>query len=385
MNASATMLRSANGHRASRRFLALALALSCATGTHVASAQPQPNPDMMKEIARQRYTDGVKAFDAGKFDEARAAFSQAYELTKVPTILLNLGLSEIKANHPVEGGNHLLQFLREAKEAKPESIASAKQALEEAKRKAAQVSITVNIAGADLSVDGTLVGKSPMTDPVFVEAGSRTIVASFNGNNGMARVDAKKGAVADASIVIAGAVPAEQPKPQPPVGPTDPAQPPVGPTGPTGPTQPPVGPTQPPTQPADGGRESFGHWYAHKPLAWVGTGLAAVGLGMGIGFTAAASSANANTEALALTIRTDLAIRNVKTAPCSNSGGADVPRYAKACTALRDSMSKHDLDVGLGVAGWVAFGIGTVGTVTYVLVDWLPSKKSQSAAGFLYR
>ena len=38
-------------------------------------------------------------------------------------------------------------------------------------------------------------------------------------------------------------------------------------------------------------------------------------------------------------------------------------------------MSKHDVDLGLGVAGWVAFGIGAAGTVTYALVDWLPSKK----------
>ena len=32
-------------------------------------------------------------------------------------LLLNLGLSELKSNHPTEGGNHLTQFLRESTDA----------------------------------------------------------------------------------------------------------------------------------------------------------------------------------------------------------------------------------------------------------------------------
>ena len=340
-----------------------------------ASAQPQPaapNPDTMKEIARQRYNDGVKAYDASKWDEARLAFSQSYELTKLPVVLLNLGMSEVKGNHPVEGGNHLLQFLREYKEAKPDQTATANGGIEEAKKKAALVSITVNANGADVSIDGALVGKSPIADPVFVAEGARTVVASLNGASGMSRVEAKKGTPASAAVVIQGA----SPEPLPPVGPTQP----VGPSQPMNP----VGPTQPynpngfqPPPPASTQGESFGHWYSHKPLAWVGTGLTVVGLGLGIGFSAAAASATSKSNSIADQIRGHVASNDPQTSgpPCSNTGGADTTGYGTACTKLRDSMSTHNVDVGVAVGGWVVFGLAAAGTVTYAMVDWFPKRK----------
>src|SRR5262245_710202 len=69
--------------------------------------------DAVTEVARQRYEEGVKAYDAGRFEDARSAFLQAYALKRHPAVLLNLGLSEIKSKYPEDGGNHLQQFLRE--------------------------------------------------------------------------------------------------------------------------------------------------------------------------------------------------------------------------------------------------------------------------------
>src|SRR5690349_5818438 len=62
--------------------------------------------DAVTEVARQRFQDGVKASDAGRFEDARAAFLQAYTLKKHPAVLLNLGQAEIKSGHLEDGGNH---------------------------------------------------------------------------------------------------------------------------------------------------------------------------------------------------------------------------------------------------------------------------------------
>jgi Flp pilus assembly protein TadD len=85
--------------------LALIGALAVATGTFAApreaAAQGNPN-DPVKDVARQRFQDGVKAFDAGRFEEARVAFEQAYTLSQSPAVLLNLGVAEAKTNRCVD-------------------------------------------------------------------------------------------------------------------------------------------------------------------------------------------------------------------------------------------------------------------------------------------
>ncbi len=170
-----------------------------------ALAQAAPD-DASKEVARQRYEAGVKAFDAGKYEDARVAFSEAYKLTQAPGILLNLGVSELKTNHPVDAGNHLLKFLREYPDAKPEERATAQASLEECKRRAALVTVVVDIPGADISIDGAAVGKSPLADPVFVEPGARAVVASGLGTAATANLEAKKGQTVQASLRLGSTV-----------------------------------------------------------------------------------------------------------------------------------------------------------------------------------
>ena len=56
--------------------------------------------DAVTEMARRRFQEGVKFFDQKKFEEARAAFLQAYALKHHPAVLLNLAQSEIRSGHP---------------------------------------------------------------------------------------------------------------------------------------------------------------------------------------------------------------------------------------------------------------------------------------------
>lgn len=339
-----------------------------------AYAQQAPPDDAIKEVARQRYEDGVKAFDAKRYEDARLAFLQAYNLTKVSAVLYNLALSELRANRPVDAGNHLLQFLRETPGVAPDKKAAATAALDECRQKAAQLTITVDASGADVSVDGTLVGKSPLTDPVFVEPGARTIVATVHGKSGMARVDAKRGQTVATSVATgSSAPPGPSPEPGPTTSPPGPG-PAIGPT--TGPGTPPdTGPTLNPygSQPEtpDRGRQGFFDWYASRPLAWVGTGLFAVGLGVGIGFSAASATSASDTESIAAQIRNRADADGVSGAPCGpedSDGSADA--YPGACQQLRDALGIHSANTAVAIVGWVTAGVAAGGTVTYIMVDW---------------
>ncbi|WP_155798595.1 hypothetical protein, partial [Sorangium cellulosum] len=166
--------------------------------------------DPVTEVARQRYEDGVKAYDAGRFEDARTAFRQVYTLKQHPAVLLNLGQSELRSNHLEDAGNHLQQFLREHTTATPEQRAAAEKAIADVKRRTGFIVVVADANGADISIDGTLVGKAPLPDPVFVTPGKHTLFATYQDRSATTQVDAKIGAATPATLTLGttGAAPA---------------------------------------------------------------------------------------------------------------------------------------------------------------------------------
>lgn len=392
----------------------------------VALAQGAPPAnDAVTEIARQRYQEGVKDFDGGKWEEARGAFLQAYALKRSPAILLNLGLSELRAGKYYEdAGNHLQQFLRETPGASPDQRATAEKGIVEVKRHSGMLVIGVDANGADVSLDGATVGRSPIIDPVFVKPGKHTLFAVYQGKSSASVVEAKTGATVAAtlSLGVAGApAPAVTPPPitpspvTPSIAPPGSGLPPgmMGPGTPppvtppaTGPGVPPaayppggyppggyagnnVGPGGAPMVAPEGVREPFLDWYKRKPVAWVGTGVAGLGLLGGIIFSASAGSASGSATKLAAAITTernrirdsaDPAVRAFNPDNRANvcgdrsTGSGALVHFTDACTTLRGNESSYHTDVALAVTSWVLFGVGVAGTTAYAMIDWYPSK-----------
>jgi hypothetical protein len=368
-----------------------ALAVALATSSIVpstASAQA-PASDPVKEEARKAFKKGVDAFDAGKYDEARNSFALAYGITKAAKVLLNLGLSEVRGGKFVDGGNHLAQFLREAKDATPDEKRAASEALETVNAKVTALTIAVDVAGAEVSIDGLRVGTAPLPGPVYVEPGNRTVFATANGKSALAKVDAVRGRPSSAAVtILAPAAP-----PAPPPAPTSvPTTPPQGTPAPATSSVPPsAAPTpgappsaMPPAAPppaSSSGRVPFLQWYKAKPLAWVGTGLAGVGLGLGAVFTGASSASASDIEYVAGEIRNQAASDGVTGAPCGPiDGGGSGDVYPDACGALRDAIDVHDANNAVAVTGWVVGGLALAGTATYVVLDWYLAKPSDAPA-----
>ncbi|HVK70017.1 MAG TPA: hypothetical protein VM694_36440, partial [Polyangium sp.] len=134
-----------------------------------------------------------------------------------------------------------------------------------------------------------------------------------------------------------------------------------------------------------GTREPFLKWYTHKPLAWVGSGVAVIGLGLGIGFSIGASVASGKADQHAAEIRTfastDPSTNFGKNPPCGSTetSGSDLPNYEQACGVLRKDLSDYDTNVAVATTGWVLFGVGAIGTGVYALLDWYLPKKSSTS------
>ena len=117
------------------RCLAVALTALLLASVPLLSAQPaHAQDDAAIQMARERFQEGVKYYDAKQYDKARAAFLQAYALKKHPAVLLNLAQSELRSGHEAEAAKHFAQYMRENKEASAAERQEADKGLAESKK-----------------------------------------------------------------------------------------------------------------------------------------------------------------------------------------------------------------------------------------------------------
>lgn len=259
----------------------------------------------------QHLQAGKDAAGTNRWDEARLEFLKAFQL-KPDNIeaVARLAQTEMATGKYREALEHLEVFL-----AKPggneADRKSAEGLLAEARSKLARVTITVDKPGAKVSVDGRVVGESPLVGPVPVEAGHRRIEAE--GPAGKASVDEDFAAGTTPTVTLVLKVD----KPKVVVV------------------------------------ENKQSW--RRPLMWTGIGLGVVGLGVGVGGFVASSKESTEAIALKEQIRRD---RNVNERVCPPSVGGD-PR----CSELAALTSRSNTFENVAVAGFVVGGAASVGAL----------------------
>jgi hypothetical protein len=142
--------------------------------------------DPTTAMARARFKEGVEFYDKGQYDQARAAFLQAYALKKHPAVLLNLAWSCLKSGHALEAERYFKQFLSEGKEITDKQRADANDGLNQSHAKLGRIEITAP-TGTEVTIDGERVGTTPISDLISVEAGAHTV--KFRGPDGATETD----------------------------------------------------------------------------------------------------------------------------------------------------------------------------------------------------
>ncbi|HEV3191671.1 MAG TPA: hypothetical protein VGY54_14275, partial [Polyangiaceae bacterium] len=165
----------------SRSVLALALVLSIPL--------PCPRPcwgqnsadEVSTAAARSRFNEGVRFYDRGEYELARAAFLQAYALKRHPAVLINLALSCIKSAHALEAYRDFKQFLADATDITDKQRVDVNRGVAQALTQLGQIGV-VATAGDEIMVDATHVGTAPLVEPIAVEPGAHIVtVKSPNG------------------------------------------------------------------------------------------------------------------------------------------------------------------------------------------------------------
>ena len=96
-------------------------------------------------------------------------------------VLRNLSISEIHSHHYVSAARHLTQLLAAPGELPPNVREEATTRLAQAEAQIGQLGIEVDVAGADIRVDGELIGRSPLEGNWYVDAGQHEVVISKPG------------------------------------------------------------------------------------------------------------------------------------------------------------------------------------------------------------
>ena len=355
------------------RPLAVALLLAFTPAASAAPAWAQSGAeDPTTSMARARFKEGVEFYDKFQYEQARAAFLQAYALKKHPTVLLNLAWSCLKSGHSLEAERYFKQFLSESKDITDKQRGDANDGLNQAHGKIGRIEVSAP-AGTEITIDGDRVGSAPLADAVAVEPGAHTLtgkgadsatetqsVTVLGGEKAVARFGRSGAATAGAAVAPLPPSPAPS-APETPTAPTPPASPPE------------EGPSEA-EHPKDASHHQGGKKGLFDPPSNIvpvvlGGILAAAGIGVAIGINASKNSAQNQANATAQNV---LAHKDT----CPPAQGSTVQGLATVCSQYQSDINDVNTDATIGNIA-LAVGVAAIaGTVIY----WLAADKGDEKA-----
>jgi hypothetical protein len=331
--------------------------------------------DPTTAMARARFKEGVEFYDKGQYDQARAAFLQAYALKKHPAVLLNLAWSCLKSGHALEAERYFKQFLSEGKEITDKQRADANEGLAQSHTKLGRIEIAAP-TGTEVTIDGERVGTAPISDFVAVEAGAHTV--KFKGPDGATETSSVS--LMGGEKVVARFTKTSAPPPPPP-----PSSPPA-PAAESAPSPPPVskasdegGAEEGPRKEKPIAQEHGGHsiWEAPNhvwPSIVLWTLAAAAGGGAVYAGVVVKQQAQNNADQTAASIEAAVPAGQSAQGICNHPPNQ---KFSQACTDFTNDNNDVDADATVGNA---LIGAGAAFFVGGFLYWWFADKGSSNEA-----
>jgi hypothetical protein len=243
-----------------------------------------------------------------------------------------------------EAAEHLEFSLRNWPAGQEASRKRTAERFAEAKKSVGTLMLKVT-EGAEITVNGKSVGRSPLPGPVFIEPGAATIEAKIGEKSAKKTIAMDVGEAREMEIAIAGEAAA-------------------------------VGPEAPPGEPAGAsaaGSASVGgdvkppSGSSVRSIGMIASGaVAVIGLGVGVGFYLAKQSAKDDAEGY----KAD-AVKQVGANGCWNQPSA------APCKDLADANDRAKSAGAISTIGFIGAGVGAAGYVAFMLL--MPSSKSATA------
>jgi hypothetical protein len=322
------------GERARRARLRACFAALCAgfllSQTTVAFAQSPDKAEVAQENKRVRelFRKGSKALESRKYVEAQKVLEEAWSIRQTYDVAAALAQAESELGHYAKAANYLDFCLKNIAPAESEqTLQQLQKAFEDVKQHLAVVRITVNRAGAEVSIGDRSVGTSPLPSDLYLEPGTLSVRARHEGLEATDTLVTEAGG--QYSLDLSLAEPARAASTPDPVPAT------------------PVVP--PPSTPRDSGLRD-GKTPNLVPVVVGGTVLL-LGVGTGLGLHFAATSDEQDADKI-----------RARTGPngCATGSG-----NSSDCASLESLAESQDRNRNLSTASFVVAGAALVGTAVY--------------------
>jgi hypothetical protein len=145
-----------------------------------APSTPPPAGSAIDE-ARKHYEAGIAMFDTGDYEPALAEFERAYQLAPNYRIYYNLGKIHRMLKDYVHALKDFQHFLADGTDQPADKRTEVTQYIKELNAVVAKVTVTSNVAGADILVDEVIVGKTPSSEAIPLNPGVRSVSVSKAG------------------------------------------------------------------------------------------------------------------------------------------------------------------------------------------------------------
>lgn len=328
------------------RTLSLAAALLVAVAAPSTLAQTGDDP--IVKAARARFNEGIDFYDKGQYENARAAFLQAYALRKHPAVLTNLAQSSLRSGHALEAARYFQLYLHDSASLTAAQRSEAETGLAEARAKLGRLEVSAP-SGTAIDIDGDRIGDAPLTEAIDVEPGSHRVSSSSDSKT---------------VTVIAGQVaPVKLGPKEAQVETPTPAAPPIAVPPPVEESPPPTPSATPVSAPSIVTAASPGLFSPPKAMGpfWVGLGAGVAGGATAIVFAVFKGQANTNyqnvqTEILKTETERGVASKTLCVPPPSGFQAA-CQTFQNDASQINSDATVANLGVGVGVAG-VAFSLG---------------------------
>ena len=122
--------------------------------------------------------EGAHLYQQGAYADALEKFEQAYSVFPSPKLFFDIGQANRELGRPAEAVAAFERFLAEAVDASPELISDARRSVNELAPKIGKLIIDCDATGAEITVDGKVVGRAPLANSIPVSPGSHQVTAT---------------------------------------------------------------------------------------------------------------------------------------------------------------------------------------------------------------
>jgi hypothetical protein len=164
------------------------LATSLAAGQQARADAPKRGAeapaaaDDKSNEAATHFKRGLQLFDEGDYTLALVEFERAYQLAPNYRALYNIALVDMQLSRYANAARTLEAYLHDGGDAIPPARrAEAMKALGELKLRTATVDLKLNVASAEVTLDGRPVDPALLRGPLLIDAGEHTLRASAPG------------------------------------------------------------------------------------------------------------------------------------------------------------------------------------------------------------